>query len=92
MSFLCYSCKNLTSLEGAPKEVPCEFSCCHCKNLKSLEGAPEKVGKRFVCSRCKSLTSLEYLPKEFNGELDVDMRFEGQIPLDTKKLKMRYRV
>ena len=55
--FCCPHCKNLASLEGAPKEAE-EFYCYGCTSLRTLEGAPEKV-KEFGCSGCKSLTSLE---------------------------------
>ena len=37
---------NLTSLEGAPREVGGGFDCCS-NNLISLEGAPEKIGGDF---------------------------------------------
>lgn len=46
--FWCNWCKNLTSLEGAPKEVGVEFNCTVCANLKSLKGAPKKAGS-FYC-------------------------------------------
>ena len=39
---------NLTSLEGAPKEVGGGFYCSS-NNLTSLEGAPKKVGGSFNC-------------------------------------------
>ena len=66
-SFSCSNLSELTSLEGAPKEVWGEFKCDFCRSLKSLEGAPEKVGGSFYCSRCKSLKSLEGCPKAVGG-------------------------
>jgi hypothetical protein len=66
-SFDCRSCKKLTSLEGAPKEVGGNFNCSYCHNLISLKGAPQKVGDIFNCSYCDNLTSLEGAPKEVEG-------------------------
>ena len=65
--FDCSYCKNLTSLEGAPKEVDGGFYCYYCDKLISLEGAPEKVGAIFNCSGCLLLTSLNGAPKEVGG-------------------------
>ena len=62
--FWCSWCKNLTSLEGAPKETKFGFRCVGCINLKSLKGAPEKVGEHFECFNCESLTSLEGAPEK----------------------------
>jgi hypothetical protein len=59
--FDCYS-NNLTSLEGAPKEVGGNFYCCN-NNLTSLEGAPKEVGRNFSCLD-NNLISLEGAPKE----------------------------
>jgi hypothetical protein len=56
---------NLTSLEGAPKEVGGNFFCDH-NNLTTLEGAPIKVGKVFNCCN-NNLTSLKGAPKEVGG-------------------------
>jgi hypothetical protein len=64
VSFVCSDCKNLTSLEGSPKEVGGDFHCPSCDNLTSLEGAPNKVGGDFGCYFCANLTSLEGAPKE----------------------------
>ena len=59
-----FYCDNnqLTSLEGAPKEVSCGFYCWK-NHLTSLEGAPKEVGGDFDCS-FNQLTSLEGAPKE----------------------------
>jgi hypothetical protein len=65
-NFWCYSNKNLTSLEGAPKEVNGEFNCGH-NYLTSLKGVPKEVGGLFYCSSNK-LTSLEGAPKKVNGD------------------------
>ena len=66
--FDCSGCKELISLEGAPKEVGGHFSCYNCENLTSLEGAPEKVGKDFSCSDCKNIKSLKGAPEEVGYE------------------------
>ena len=68
-SFCCHLCKNLTSLEGAPKEVGGGFYCSDTAII-SLEGAPQKVGGNFDCSWCYNLTSLERAPKEVGGSFD----------------------
>ena len=62
--FDCSDCKNLTSLEGTPKDVGRDFVCILCPLIESLEGSPEKVGGGFYCSHCDNLTSLEGAPKE----------------------------
>jgi len=53
---------NLTSLEGAPKNVKGSF---YCNNLKltSLEGAPDSVTEYFNCSDNPDLTSLKGSPE-----------------------------
>jgi len=66
-SFYC-GYNNLTSLEGAPKEVGGVFSCMN-NQLTSLEGAPGKVGKSFRCNNNK-LTSLEGAPKEVGWDFN----------------------
>jgi len=50
--FSVYGCKNLTSLEGCPKEVSGGFTCSKCSKLKSLEGCPGEVGWDFYCYDC----------------------------------------
>ena len=50
--FDCYACKNLKSLEGAPKEVDGDFNCSYCDSLKSLDGAPKEIGGTFYCFNC----------------------------------------
>lgn len=60
--FICNNCKNLTSLEGAPKK--CKYFCCeNCKNLTSLKGAPKNCNV-FICDECENLTSLEGAPEK----------------------------
>ncbi len=54
------SYSELTSLEGAPKEVSGSFDCSSNK-LTSLKGAPKEVGKSFYCNY-NELTSLEGIP------------------------------
>ena len=56
------SYNQLTSLEGAPKEVGGDFWCSH-NQLTSLDGSPEKVGGNFGC-HSNQLTSLEGAPKD----------------------------
>ena len=72
-----YSHNNLSSLEGAPKEVTGHFDCSY-NNLTSLKGSPKKVGLSFYCSHNK-LTSLEGCPKEV-GEVFYLVRNEGVSP------------
>ena len=55
----------LTSLEGAPREVGGWFSCQN-NQLTSLEGAPREVGMWFGCSNNK-ITSLKGCPREVGG-------------------------
>ena len=65
-NFNCSNC-NLTSLEGAPKEVGGDFGCAYCNSLISLKGSPKEVGGGFGCSYCDNLTSLKGAPKEVGG-------------------------
>ena len=65
--FNCSYCKNLKTLEGAPKEVGRIFNCGKCENLKSLKGAPKKIDGSFNCCGCTELTSLEGAPKKTGG-------------------------
>jgi hypothetical protein len=62
-----FNCANnqLTSLEGAPKDVGGYFDC-KINNLTSLNGAPERVGGNFDCER-NQLTSLEGAPAIVGG-------------------------
>ena len=62
-----FYCKDnqLTSLEGAPKEVKKSFYCSN-NQLTSLEGAPINVGIGFNCDN-NQLTSLKGAPKEVGG-------------------------
>ena len=62
------SFNNLTSLEGAPREVGRKFYCRHNK-LTSLEGAPREVGGGFDCQYNK-LTSLKGAPEKVGGYFD----------------------
>ena len=70
-NFICYDCPNLTSLEGAPKEVGGSFNCQRCSKLTSLKGAPQLVG-RFYCNQCQNLTSLEGAPKEVMTDFECN--------------------
>ena len=60
------SSMNLTSLEGAPREVSGYFNCSE-NNLTSLVGAPIEVGGYFNCSK-NNLTSLEGAPIKVDGD------------------------
>ena len=62
------SFNQLTSLEGAPKEVDGSFYCSS-NQLTSLEGAPQEVGGYFYCSN-NQLTNLKGAPKEVGGKFD----------------------
>ena len=67
-----FYCDNnqLTTLEGAPREVGGYFSCDN-NQLTTLEGAPQKVGGRFYC-KYNQLTSLEGAPQEVGGDFYCD--------------------
>jgi hypothetical protein len=64
------SWNNLTSLEGAPREVEGSFVC-YRNNLTSLVGAPEEVSGKFWCNN-NSLTSLEGAPLDVKGNFDCE--------------------
>lgn len=59
--------KELTSLEGCPKEV--EQFICSKNKLTTLEGSPSKVLSDYLCSY-NNLTSLKGIQKEINGVFD----------------------
>ena len=63
-----FYCANnqLTTLEGAPREVRGDFYCSD-NQLTTLEGAPQKVGGGFWCSD-NQLTSLEGAPRKVGGD------------------------
>lgn len=65
-SFACNHCRELESLEGAPKEAG-GFVCSNCSKIKNLKGAPEKVNGSFLCDECDMLESLEGAPKCVKG-------------------------
>jgi len=58
----------LTSLEGAPKEVKGDFEC-YGNNLKNLKYTPKVVQGDFICSTNDIATFIE-LPKIVNGNFD----------------------
>ena len=70
--FYCAQCRNLTSLEGAPKKVGGTFDCYLCPSLKSLEGAPNEVIGNFTCHRCSSLKTLKGAPKKVGYIFDCE--------------------
>jgi len=55
--------RNITSLEGCPKEVNGHFRA-YGLGIRSLAGAPEKVGRSFNVSKNPNLTSLEGGPEQ----------------------------
>ena len=63
-NFYCYR-NQLTSLEGAPREVGGNFDCSE-NHLTSLKGAPQEVVGNFNCS-VNQLISLEGAPREVGG-------------------------
>ena len=62
-----FDCRNnqLTTLEGAPREVRGDFYCNN-NQLTTLEGAPQKAGWDFSC-HTNQLTTLEGAPREVGG-------------------------
>lgn len=79
-----FSCRGLSSLEGAPILVRGYFCCGALKQgneswsatpprvLKSLKGGPKEVGGYFDCER-NVLTSLEGAPMKVGGDFDCGM-------------------
>jgi hypothetical protein len=67
--FSCTDCKNLTSLEGAPKEVNGSFLCSKCENLTSLEGSPKIVRGSFYCGYT-NIISLKGGPEKVGVSFD----------------------
>ena len=47
--FICHTCKNLISLEGAPKCIGGKFDCRWCESLISTKGMPEEIGGVIYC-------------------------------------------
>lgn len=69
-----FHCSDLeiTSLEGAPKEIIYgDFSCLRNGNLVSLKGSPKKVDGYFKCTHNPELKSLEGGPKEVTGVYQI---------------------
>ena len=62
--FYCYN-NQLTTLDGAPKEVGGDFYCSN-NQLTTLDGAPKEVGGGFYCYN-NQLTTLDGAPKEVGG-------------------------
>ena len=60
----------LTTLEGAPREVGGDFYC-RSNQLTTLEGAPREVGGGFFCFY-NQLTTLEGGPREVVGRFDCE--------------------
>jgi hypothetical protein len=60
------SANQLTTLEGAPKEVSGNFRCSY-NQLTTLEGAPKEVAGGFYCYN-NQLTTLEGAPKVVGGD------------------------
>ena len=70
--FDCSRCRNLKSLEGAPRKVGGDFNCNGCLSLESLHGSPDEVGGDFNCEGCKNLTTLRGSPKTVGYEYNCD--------------------
>lgn len=66
-NFRCFNNPELTSLEGAPKEVTGDFSVDTNPKLTSLKGAPAKVDGIFNLDNNLNLVSLEGAPKIIGG-------------------------
>ena len=67
-----FECRSnqLTTLEGAPREVRGGFNCSD-NQLTSLKGAPREVGKDFSCED-NQLTSLKGAPREVRGHFSCE--------------------
>lgn len=66
--FDCGQCKELTSLEGGPRQVNGSlYSISYCPKLTTLKGGPEKVEGDFNCGGCKGLMTLEGGPTYVGG-------------------------
>lgn len=63
-AFACSGCKNLKTLEGAPKIVKVNFNCSGCESLETLEGGPNVVGCNLLCAECTSLKTMIGAPEE----------------------------
>ena len=73
----CSYCKNLTSLQGAPRKLNGSFECAECTGLTSLKGGPEVVGGNprvigdgFYIQNCSSLITLDGAPEVVGGDFD----------------------
>ena len=93
--FSCRRCKQLESLEGAPR-IAGKFNCTECDSLKSLEGAPEIVDY-FYCGNCKGLESFKGAPKEcilfdckWSGESGKGIQNLEGIPTKVKEIDLRH--
>lgn len=77
----------ISSLEGAPREVQGFFDCSHCQHLISLEGSPEFVRDSFYCVGNSKLKSLKGGPKHV-GEgfycTDCGKQFKEKDVMDAK--------
>jgi hypothetical protein len=80
--FSCYDC-NLTSLEGAPKEIIGNFYCCR-NDLVSLKGVPEVVDRDFSCynnSELLSIQNINHYVKKIGASFVADNNLTGLISL-----------
>ena len=76
-SFDCSRCKNITSLEGSPREVDGYFYCNGCRNLTSFKGAPRKLGE-------SELKLLEDFPKKVGDNFNCSNEAQEVKATDTK--------
>lgn len=61
------SFRQLTNLEGAPREIKGNFDCSN-NNLISLRGSPKIINGYFTCANNNSLTSLYGAPQIIKGD------------------------
>ena len=89
-----FYCDNnqLTTLEGAPREVGGYFSCDN-NQLTTLEGAPQKVGGSFYCKDNpvseKTLKSIFGLMKKGKSYLEATESIWPEIPVEDQILLYR---
>ena len=89
-----FDCRNnqLTTLEGAPREVGGSFWCNN-NQLTTLEGAPRKVGWDFSCwdnpVSEKTLKSIFGIMKTGKGYLEAVESIWAEIPVEDQSLLYR---
>lgn len=71
-TFACDGCKNLKTLEGAPRIVKANFNCSGCEKLETLEGGPNVIGYNLLCTDCTSLKTMIGAPEEIGFSIYCD--------------------